>query len=717
MKRLRDILTTGKNKTRKNSAPSNAEDQRDIGKKTRADNPISILSDDTLGRAPAALAFGEEILGLDWGEGIVVGVLGAWGSGKTSFINLARGNLENTSIAVIDFNPWMFSGAEQLLQSFFGELAAQLRVRRSLGDVAETIENYGDAFSAFTWLPVIGPWVARGGAATKLFKTIAERRKSGIGTMRAKVEKALASLQKPVIVILDDVDRLSTQEIREVFKLIRLVARFPNVIYIVAFDRTRVEEALTQEGVPGKDYLEKILQLAIDLPAVPAALIRSQVLSAIEESLSDFENPGPFDTSRWPDVFEEVIRPLIRNMRDVRRYAASIRMAVRRLRGQISIVDVLALEAIRTFLPAVYLQILNSVDGLTTASNTGLSRQAEPPYLKESIEHLIEVSGNQAEVIRRMILRLFPAAARHIGGSHFGADWYAHWLRDRRVAHQEVLRLYLESVAGTGFKAFTDAESAFALMHDKKAFDSFLRSLDSDRLETVISSLEIFEDKIPPEKVVPGVTVLLNLMSDVPSTTQSLWIPRPGFIVGRVAYRLLRTLNAADAIESATREILPEVRTLSSKLALITFVGYRENAGHKLISEISASQFEKNWRAEVRAASAEELAKEIDLLQVLGVAKREASSEESTLEIPDVPELTLALLKNAQTEVKSFAFGSRALHHSPRLHWGSLTDLFGSEQELNRRIEQARNISSKEDSELFALVDRYLGGWRPDVDD
>jgi hypothetical protein len=316
-----------------------------------------------------------------------------------------------------------------------------------------------------------------------------------------------------------------------------------------------------------------------------------------------------------------------------------------------------------------------------------------------------------------MILRLFPPAARHVGGSHFAAEWSAPWLRDRRVAHQEILRLYIEGVGGSSFKAFTDAERAFALMHDRKAFDTFLRSLDFDRLESVISSLEIFEDKISPTQVVPGVIVLLNLMPEVPSTTQSLWIPRPGFFVGRVAYRVLRTLGSPEAIEAAVNEVLPEVRTLSSKLALITYVGYRENAGRKLIPESRARDFERTWRAEVGAASTAELAGEADLLRVLIVAKGDATSDEPAVDIEDLPPLTLAILKAAQTEIKSFAFGSRAVHHTPQLHWTVLTDLFGSEEELKRRVSELKNTSPQGEEELFALVDKYLEGWRPEMDE
>ncbi|MBM7331832.1 hypothetical protein JS562_54830 [Agrobacterium sp. S2] len=45
----------------------------------------------------------------------------------------------------------------------------------------------------------------------------------------------------------DDIDRLTTGEIRDIFKLVRLTASFPNVVYILAFDRARVEQALGGE--------------------------------------------------------------------------------------------------------------------------------------------------------------------------------------------------------------------------------------------------------------------------------------------------------------------------------------------------------------------------------------------------------------------------------------------------------------------------------------
>ena len=88
------------------------------------DNPIRRFEDDALGRGAVARSFARQVLALDVTEGVVVGVLGPWGTGKTSFVNLARDEFEKSDVPVLDFNPWMFSGAEQLVESFFVELAA-----------------------------------------------------------------------------------------------------------------------------------------------------------------------------------------------------------------------------------------------------------------------------------------------------------------------------------------------------------------------------------------------------------------------------------------------------------------------------------------------------------------------------------------------------------------------------------------------------------------
>lgn len=682
--------------------------------KVLGDAPIRTSAEDTLGRDDSSGTFVSHLMSLDPTDGLVIGVLGPWGSGKTSFLNLARSHLENREVPVITFNPWMFSGADQLVEAFFVEVSAELKLRSGLAELGSDLEEYGEAFSGLGWVPLLGPWIERGRGATKVLAAMLKRRKQGIGGRREKLWTRLARLEKPLVVCVDDIDRLTTREIREVFKLVRLTANFPNVIYLVAFDRTRVESALAEEGIPGREYLEKILQVAFDLPAPPSEVLNREIFQAIDYAIAGVERCGPFDEHLWPDVYIEVVRPLISNMRDVRRYAAAVHGTVRELKGHVALVDLLALEAIRVFLPDTFRSLSVAFEALTTPSELNYGSNERTAPLKSQIEELVAAGAQHAPVVHALVQRLFPSAHRHIGGSHYGSEWKSRWIRERRVAHEDVLRMYLERQMSERFLAFTDAERAWVQMGDRSAFEAHLRTVERSKLQDVVSSLEAYEEDYRAEHVVPGTVVLLNLLPELPERSRGMFDLDTRMVVGRVTYRLLRSLKSPAAIEAAVQAIMPELTSLSGKLQLITQVGYREGAGHKLISESAATRLDRDFRLEVRSAPASALLVEPDLLRILFTVRRDAGPDEPQLDIPPLPELTLAILRSARSDVRSQSLGSRAVRRSPRLAWDVLVELYGSESTLRERIDDLKQSSDETEPELLELALRYAGGWRPD---
>jgi hypothetical protein len=206
-------------------------------------------------------------------------------------------------------------------------------------------------------------------------------------------------------------------------------------------------------------------------------------------------------------------------------------------------------------------------------------------------------------------------------------------------------------------------------MADQAALDSYLHSLDVERLQDVISSLEVYEDKYTPEHAVPGIIVLLNLLPELPRRQSGMFDFDARIVIGRVIYRLARVLKDPKAIEEAVQKILPQLTTLSAKEELISVIGYREGAGQKLVSESTANRFEQDWREEVRSASVDTLVEERELLRIMLRAKRDADPTETTIEIPDSYHMTLALLRSAYSEVQSQTLGSRAIRRSARLAW------------------------------------------------
>lgn len=125
------------------------------------DNPIRDQGDDTLERTVPAEAFARQVLGLDASGSAAVGVFGPWGSGKTSFINLARRTFECKGVPVLDFNPWLFSGVEQLVERFFAELSASMGMKNELKEIGEAFGKYGAVLNAVAGVPSSLPWAQK----------------------------------------------------------------------------------------------------------------------------------------------------------------------------------------------------------------------------------------------------------------------------------------------------------------------------------------------------------------------------------------------------------------------------------------------------------------------------------------------------------------------------------------------------------------------------
>lgn len=86
------------------------------------------------------------------------------------------------------------------------------------------------------------------------------------------------------MVIVDDVDRLRTQEVLDIVRLVRLVGDFPNTLYLLAFDRGRVEQCLGEgDAERGRAYLEKIVQVTHDVPAARQPDVTAIFLAGLQQ--------------------------------------------------------------------------------------------------------------------------------------------------------------------------------------------------------------------------------------------------------------------------------------------------------------------------------------------------------------------------------------------------------------------------------------------------
>ena len=701
------------------------------------DNPIRDSRDDCLGRTDSAKSFAQQVLLLDASEGVAIGVFGPWGSGKTSFINLARKEFKHKEIPVLDFNPWMFSGTEQLVGRFFAELSAAMGETSGLKTIGQALREYGSAINAVAnvastllAIPQIGDIVKT------MLNAVSDPSKQpeSANQLRSKVECALRKRDDPIIVVLDDVDRLTNQEIKDIFKLVRLTASFPNLVYIVACDRLRVEQALDKENLPGRDYLEKIIQLPFTLPEIPRLVLWDQMNAAITNALGGFADPGPCGEETREDtwnVYIDIIFPLIRNMRDVRRYAIAIRMTVSRLEDQVAHIDILALETVRLFLPDVFDLLPSMIDLLTVTSPWGRNvprssygsnhqgdndshRNARIDKLRDAAAQKPRDGEPEPEsrgAVTAMIRHIFPPSEQSIVRDESYEQWAGELLSQRRVAHAHVLQIYLEYVVGDNLLVFHDAEQAFEHMPDRDKLDRFIRSLDPARWRAVFVCLATsFKNQFGPEHVESGIVVVLNLLPDVPHHQSN--IVRDFALFTR---QLLRVLDAA-AVEAAVCRISPWVTSLSSRMQLVV-------QSKKIVSTTAAAEFDQTLCNEIQSASVDSLAEEWNLFSILNFYTKIAGPAKAKSIIGDSPQFTFNLLWTAQT--------TDLINDTPHLCllWDSLIEFYGDEEALKERIEslraqfdnlkpwiEHRKIPLDDAERLLELAEKYQSGRWPEID-
>ena len=656
------------------------------------DNPIQSLKEDLLDRKKVAKHFVQIVLNLDRSRGVVTSVFGPWGSGKTSFINLVTEELRQQQYNVLRFNPWMFHGTKQLIGNFFEEISAQMLSKEtgaSLVPIGSLVCEYGVNLSIIHTTSRILPHLSDQPTSLLLAKINSFFRKKFLKNisvnsrrLREQIKTALKNRKDcPIIVVIDDIDRLPAAEIRDVFQLVRLTASFPNLIYIVVCDRNQVEKALKKQGVSGHDYLEKIIQFPFDLPKISRIQIDKQITIALEKVLGASASPSlPSEP-----VYYNIILPLIRNMRDVRRYAIATQQALINFDQKIEQVDILALEAIRLFLPDVFKLLPEVIDALTIPSISLHNRkQTEHPARENTLgithshtsneiqrQKLIDAGKPHGKVVQSMLRHLFPVVPNPEQKS-------VELLRARRVAHENILRRYLEQTVNPDLLVFNDAQRALKAMEDKATFEDFWLQREPQEWWDIIRYLKRFENEFLPKHVGPGVTVMLNLLPRMPVLPLHPYHVNQRAIIG-VVLPLLRKLKNAATIENFMHKILIEVRSLSSKMALVDQISHESGTSNKLFPQRLVKGFKELLREQIYSTSSDDIAKEYESASLLHLAKFECEPSSYLYTIENSPKLTYSLLRSAQNQASGMSDPYSGLP-KPQINFDLLSNLYENEE-------------------------------------
>lgn len=330
--------------------------QEDI---TDPDQPIEKIEQDLLNRGNFAKTISDTLNKIS-NKSLTIGIFGEWGSGKSSFYNMVKEHSQNEKqeITFIEFKPWYFSTSDDLVKRFLLMLLEE--VERNGGydpNLKKELKKYVDILSSVSvrsFNSII--------SLKEIFnKVMPAPEDSDISNIKSKIEKLLELSHRKIVVYIDDVDRLDGEEIKSIFKLVRLVADFPNIIYIIALDEEVVASALSTIYSKGdnrqeeaRKYIEKFIQVPIYLPKIDEHYISQFYEKKLNEIFKEISGtPEKVYLEYNPQFIADAVSVNL-SIRNITRFTNLVSVYYPILKDEVNSLDLLRLLIIKIDSPALF---------------------------------------------------------------------------------------------------------------------------------------------------------------------------------------------------------------------------------------------------------------------------------------------------------------------------------------------------------------------------
>ncbi|BBT95701.1 hypothetical protein WP8W19C03_23950 [Aeromonas veronii] len=532
-----------------------------------SDRPISRVEDDLLGRSTFSEDLATAISSWHGKDSLVVALHGDWGSGKSSIKNMAISKLETLTRnkpSVVNFSPWEWAAQEKITASFFNEISKSIghidkskegkklskmliKYGRYLNTgesvvsglssalptlfILATIAGVSGNFSDAEWvkststiiLGLLATWAAtlKWGKdfLNKLGANIeatAKENEKGLSDIRDELSSLLSKRSSALIVVMDDLDRLTAEQLRMVLQLVKANLEFPNLVFLLLFQRDLVEDKLNDGKQIGRDYLEKIIQVPFDIPKIEVTRLHNLLFSRLDKIIEKNSSAVKmFDSGRWGNMFYGALHIYFNNLRNIYRYTSTLSFHFSLLKGksafEVNPVDLITIECLRVFDPDVYSELARSKEILTKNGRGGYGRNQDTT--PEIIEGIINKSKeHNRQYVRNMLKQLFPTIEWALGGMEYAGDFTSTWLREIRVCHHSNFDKYFQFSIPSGELSNSDIQDMLALTSDSETLSSFILSLkERGIIKNALSQFEAYTDQIPIENGESYIKALIDI--------------------------------------------------------------------------------------------------------------------------------------------------------------------------------------------------------------
>ncbi len=355
------------------------------------DWPICDSSGDIMAFSEDAKKVATEIKDLDSNFTWSLAITGQWGIGKTSFLNMVVKELDNDEFEVLSFNPRDSKSCGNIQEDFFSRLSCVLA--KYDGCCNGTIKKYMASLQLID--------------NRRLFERLTNFYKIwNKDGLKGTVEKSFKALSKRILVLIDDFDRLSKDEIEEVLKLIDNNAAFSNLVFLTAYDKEQVNKIFGDTyKTPDACFVDKFFNLEYSIPIRPysylSKYLEDSLVSQIHASV-DEEEEIRYSVNGNIKLYKKCLPTL----RDIKRYVNQVVIDYSNVRGEVNVNEYLLLHLIKYKYPEKY-KALYQFQYIETGMAYG---HPSIIYLKKDVTEKLDIYP--------ILTRLFLDSERAIGESY-----------------------------------------------------------------------------------------------------------------------------------------------------------------------------------------------------------------------------------------------------------------------------------------------------------
>lgn len=372
----------------------------------------------------------------------VIGLEGQWGSGKTTIINNVKSKLrKDENIIIIDsFDPWMYGTQDALLVAMYDSILRQTGVKYSIYNEKKIIKSLSNM--------LVDNYSAGNVIQTLFFSHQDDYEETK--EMTARLKQYMERTNKSIVFFVDNMDRAEGDNIIFLLKLIGTVFGLPNIIYVLSYDRIRLNEILRDTTKINPKYIEKIINQEIKVPLLQKERLREVYGTCICNILECYG-------MKKDEIInlQSLIETIFANVKDLRMFKRMINSVFVSTFCQDNNLykrDLLGVEVIRFLQPELYSEIRENKTFFISHDRIiyeqlyyeNINKKKFNSEGKAFFEKLFAEYGE----FKSLLVQMFPYVKRFVDGSelqseYFGSDFeYKEIARNTRICSGKYFDLY-----------------------------------------------------------------------------------------------------------------------------------------------------------------------------------------------------------------------------------------------------------------------------------